>query len=485
MLPVTGSTVSSKAPDLAPLIEEWFLFEPKEDSYALEVAAGELPPWLEGDYYINGPAGFEKHGLRYQHWLDGDGMLCRLHFEKGRVQFTNRFVRTRKYREEEAAGRPLYRAFGTSFEGDQLRRGIMLEPPANVSVYQHGGALLAFSEQALPMQVDPLTLETLGQYDFQGRLNDASPFAAHPKFDPRNGNMLDFGISLSSTKPALCIYEFDPTGQLLHRQRVRLAAPFSNHDFAISKNFSLFFLSPLLMDFQRFWKQGASVMGSLNWDSSQPSRIVAKPRGTRAGEAIEILIEGGHCLHLINAFERAGKLMLDALWLEKPVYREYQPVPSLYRTKGPARPIRYVIDPTRRTLEKTVEISFEQGADFPSVRPDQVSRSYQDFWMLGISKTGKPGRKFFDQLVHMNWSEPDRIDLFQTPEGEYLCGEPVFLGSRDSGQLGLTIIQHFQASSGQVSFLLFDALRIKDGPVARLPLQHRIHPGFHATFEPA
>ena len=485
MQPVTHSTISSKPPDLAPLIEEWFLFEPREDSYALEVATVEIPAWLEGDYYINGPAGFEKPGLRYRHWLDGDGMLCRLHFEKGQVRFTNRFVRTRKYKDEEAAGRPLYRTFGTSFEEDQLHLGVMLEPPANVSVYRHGGALLAFSEQALPMQVDPVTLETLGQYDFHGRLNDVSPFAAHPKFDPRNGNMLNFGISFSATKPALCIYEFDPIGRLLHRQRVRLAAPFANHDCAISKNFSLFFLSPLLMDFQRFWQQGASVMGSLNWDPSQPSRIVAKPRGAGAGEAIEILIEGGHCLHLINAFERAGKLMLDTLSLERPVFEEYQPVPNLYQTKGPACPVRYVIDPGSRTVEMTVQISFELGADFPSVRPHQVSRSYEDFWMLGISKTGKPGRKFFDQLVHMNWSQPDRVDLFQTPEGEYLCGEPVFVGSRDSRQPGLTIVQHFQASSGQVSFLLFNALTIKDGPVARLPLQHRIHPGFHATFEPS
>ena len=62
----------------------------------------------------------------------------------------------------------------------------MLEPPKNVSVYPFDGKLLAFGEQAIPMDLDPVTLETKGYYDFHGALNEVTPFAAHAKTDPAN-----------------------------------------------------------------------------------------------------------------------------------------------------------------------------------------------------------------------------------------------------------------------------------------------------------
>jgi carotenoid cleavage dioxygenase-like enzyme len=34
-----------------------------------------------------------------------------------------------------------------------------------------------------------------------------------------------------------------------------------------------------------------------------------------------------------------------------------------------------------------------------------------------------------------------------------------------------------------VDYLLFDAFQLKSGPLARLPLRHPVHPGFHASFK--
>src|SRR5215471_6972303 len=163
------------ARDLAPLLERCFLFEASEASYAVEPAEGQVPEWLRGTYYVNGPARFERAGLRYRHWLDGDGMVCALRFGADSLQFTSRFVQTRKLRDEEEAGRFLYRGFGTAFPGDRLHRGVMLEPPVNITVLPFAGSLLAFGEQSLPMKLDPLTLATRGAYDFHGALNEVSP----------------------------------------------------------------------------------------------------------------------------------------------------------------------------------------------------------------------------------------------------------------------------------------------------------------------
>ena len=106
--------------------------------------------------------------------------------------------------------------------------GVMLEPPLNVSVYPFANAVLAFGEQSLPYELDPVTLETRGEFDFHGRLNELSPFAAHAKIDAATGHMFNFGISYSAVQPSLYVYEFDSTGDLLARRRHLLEFPHSN-----------------------------------------------------------------------------------------------------------------------------------------------------------------------------------------------------------------------------------------------------------------
>jgi hypothetical protein len=47
--------------------------------------------------------------------------------------------------------------------------------------------------------------------------------------------------------------------------------------------------------------------------------------------------------------------------------------------------------------------------------------------MLGISATGAPGRKFFDELVRLDWSTPDRCETHRLPEGRFFGGEPALV----------------------------------------------------------
>src|SRR4029077_11594629 len=45
-----------------------------------ECVRGQIPEFVRGTYYLNGPARFAAGDVAYQHWLDGDGMICALHF---------------------------------------------------------------------------------------------------------------------------------------------------------------------------------------------------------------------------------------------------------------------------------------------------------------------------------------------------------------------------------------------------------------------
>ncbi|MBI3933597.1 MAG: carotenoid oxygenase family protein [Acidobacteria bacterium] len=468
--------------DLAPGLERCFLFDAVEDCYEITGITGGIPEWLRGSYYVNGPARFERAGQRYRHWLDGDGMVCALHFTDHGVCFANRFVGTRKLQEEDAAGKFLYRGFGTAFAGDRLRRGLMLEPPVNVSVYRWAGKLLAFGEQSLPMELDPENLATRGEFDFHGRLNEVSPFAAHPKFDPATGHLFNFGISYSATQPVINLYEFDAAANLIQRSRFPITMPHSNHDFGISSRHAVFFLSPLLMDFHRFWREKLSVMESLRWEPERGSSILIAPRVPKSEPPFSVPAGAGYCLHLINCFEQGDILTVDILELEAPVYGEYQPIPDLFTAVSPGRPVRYCIALESKKIVERIVMDYDRTPDFPSIDPALTSAKYDDFWMLGISASGRKGRKFFNQLAHGCWSRGGVRHLFQAQPGVYLAGEPVLAARPGAPGKGVVIVEQINTTNDQAAFLLFDASEVSNGPIARLPLRHRIHPGFHASF---
>src|SRR5688500_592198 len=161
--------------DHAPLLERAFTLDVVEQSAAVVETTGTLPPFLRGTAYFNGPARFSRGSLDYRHWLDGDGMVAALTVGAEGATFTNRFVRSVKFVREEAEGRPVFRTFGTTFPVDELKRGIGLESPVNVSVYPLRDTLIAFREQGLPWELDPVTLETRAMFTFGGQLNDITP----------------------------------------------------------------------------------------------------------------------------------------------------------------------------------------------------------------------------------------------------------------------------------------------------------------------
>lgn len=467
--------------DYAPGIERAFERAPEEVADVACRVEGRLPEYLRGTYYVNGPARFERGGFRYRHWLDGDGMVCALRFEGGRVRATSRYVRSEKFLTEEGAGRPVFRAFGTAFESDVLKRRVALESPVNVSVYTYGDALLAFGEQGLPYELDPLSLDTRGEFNFGGALNDVSPFAAHPKTDARTGELFNFGVAFSETAPTLNLYRFGPRAELYYRSRLPLERASTVHDFGLSRSYAVFYLSPYVLDMKALVAEGRSLMESLRWERGGESRLLVVSRET--GEQVaSVPVSSRYCLHFVNCFEREGLLGVDVIELERPVYDQYQTVPNLFTDVCEGRPVRYVVDVSRQEAVARMEIDYRFAPDFPSIDPRRAARDYEDFWMLGISATGARGRKFFDRLVHASWAGAGASDVYSAPAFNYLCGEPVFVGDPSGARAGSVVCQSFDAREGVSSFLIFDALRVSAGPFARVTLGAPVRLGFHASF---
>ncbi|MBT4136451.1 MAG: carotenoid oxygenase family protein [Candidatus Latescibacteria bacterium] len=463
----------------APFLERVFSLDVREGSYVLEGIEGEIPDYVRGNYYLNGPARFVQGDLKYRHWLDGDGMVCSLQFGEKDVHLTNRYVRSRKFVDEAEAGQALYRTFGTAFDDDALIRGIALASPVNVSVYPFAGKLLAFGEQGLPYELDLVSLETLGEYTFGKRLNAISPFSAHPKFDSESGELFNFGIAFSSTQPMLNVYRFDAQANFIYRKRHALNSPCSIHDFALSKNYAVFYLSPYILDMGKLMGEGCTLMDALEWMPERGSRLLVLSRET-GDEVATVEIGENYCLHLTQAFEDNDALILDVIELTEPVYDQYQVIPDLFSDVREARSVRLTVDVAKQSVRCRNELSYRMMCDFPAIDPRKTTQRCDDFWVLGISQSRKPGRKFLDQLVHLNWN--DTHDIYQAPANHYLGGEPVFVGGPEEKD-GAIICQMLDAENLKSFFVIFDAFDVAKGPVATLPLHSPIHLGFHACFE--
>ena len=147
--------------------------EKELDHVQLKLVKGSIPEQISGTFYRNGPGRLERGGRWVHHPFDGDGMIAAFKFDNGKINLTNRFVRTKEWTEEEKSQKFLYRGvFGTQKEGGVLANAfdVRLKNIANTHVIKLGDDLLALWEASSPYSLNPNTLETKGLSNLKGVL---------------------------------------------------------------------------------------------------------------------------------------------------------------------------------------------------------------------------------------------------------------------------------------------------------------------------
>ena len=151
------------------------------------IIEGEVPKDLFGSYYRNGPdPQFPPMGGQY-HWFAGDGMIHAFNFENGKISYKNRWVQTSKWKQERKAGRSLINALNP-MESDPIYDFDSSDGTANTNIIYHANKLLALEEGHPPFELDPISLESKGSWDYKKKLHSA--MTAHPKIDPKTGECL-------------------------------------------------------------------------------------------------------------------------------------------------------------------------------------------------------------------------------------------------------------------------------------------------------
>jgi carotenoid cleavage dioxygenase len=260
---------------------------------------GSLPPELQGTFLRNGPN--PKSG-ESSHWFFGDGMIHGVALRDGRaLWYRNRWIRTRTFTD----GVDPIHPDGTR----DITTGV-----ANTHVMAHAGKIFALVESSLPTEIT-CELETVGPYDFGGRLRTA--MTAHPKVCPVTGELHFFGYDW--LQPWLVYHRADAAGNLVQSEVIEVPAPTMIHDFAITDRHVVFMDLPIVFDLER------AMQGTMpyRWSDDYGARVGIMPRGGSNADVRWFEVEPCYVFHPFNAFGNGETVTVDVarypqLWRDTP-----------------------------------------------------------------------------------------------------------------------------------------------------------------------
>lgn len=437
---------------------------------------GRLPPELGGTLYRNGPGILEQFGRRYGHWFDGDGAMSAVRFADGRAEGAVRVVRSRGLEDERRSGRSKYAGYGTKARWP-LPLG-RVKNTANTSVLPWAGRLFALWEAGLPTELDPATLETIGERDLDGVVPFA--FSAHPHAVPARDRIYNFGVRYGR-RTLLDVFELEPGGRARRLVTTPLPGPTMVHDFIATERHLVFFAPPLRLRVLRLLTGLSTYSDALAWRPDEGTEVIVVPID-EPDRVTRFTAEPFYQWHFANAFERGDELVVDFVryadfgsnaWLEA-LFRD-TPRPAISSALH-----RAVIDPRRRSLRS--EPVFEGSCEFPRVDPRRQAREHRFTWIAGHSSPAA-ARELQDAILRVD-AASGAVSQTTVGDGRYVS-EPVFVprpGGRDEDDgWALTLVYDAAEDRSHVAVLDGRDLSV----VARAWFDHHLPATFHGAFLPA
>ncbi len=458
----------------------WTPLNEEVDAYDLDVIEGAIPADIDG-VYLRNTENQVHHPAGRHHPFDGDGMVHAISFAGGRADYRNRFIRTACFEEEQAVGRSLW---GGLMDGPGVgeRPGFgahgRLKDSASTDVLVHAGkAVATFYQCGQAWLLDPLTLETLGPAPW----TPEAGVSAHPKVDPRTGELLFFNYSKRA--PYMHYGEVDATGALTRYVPVPLAGPRLPHDMAFTPNFAI------LNDLPMFWDARLLErdIHAVRLHEGLPSRFALVPRGSgdRAGEPIR-WFEAAPCyvLHWVNAYEDGDEVVLDGYFQEEPM-----PPPNPNAPAGYEHLMAYLDEHSFRSKLHRWRFNLRDG----STREERLDDRVLEFGMMdqrraglpyryAYSTTSKPGWFLFNGFVKHDL-ETGQSWSVALEEGRYASEAPFVprIGGTDEDD-GYLVSFITDETRGSSECLLIDCKRFDAGPVCRIALPHKLCSGTHSVW---
>lgn len=444
------------------------------------IVEGEIPAELKGTLYRAGPnPRFSPRGD--YHLFAGDGMVHAFHINEGKANYNNRWVRTAKFNIEDKEGRAVINAMNPmdcdpaySDFGFTDKEGL-----ANTAIVWHGGRLLVMEEAHRPYEIDPHTLESIGSWDFRGKLQTA--MTAHPKIDPDTGEMIMFAYMATGPFSAdVMVHKVDRNGMLT--QSIHVPTPYSAmvHDFVVTENYIVIPVMPIVGSLERAIEGGPPFA----WEPDKGVHLGILPRHSGTADDIHwIKMDLGFVFHFMNGYDSNGVITIDGCQsTAAPLF----PTPD-GKITGKKQPFltRWTMDLNEENARCTFERIDEHESEFPQCDPRLLGKLYRHGWYASCD--GELKSPLWDNDNYYN--VVGHYDHVTKDEDRFSCGqatvsEPIFVpapGMTKEGQGYLmTVVTSFETRTS--SLFIFDALAVANGPVAKVHLSHRVPAGFHGSW---
>ena len=447
---------------------------------------GDIPAAVEGTFFraVPDPA-FPPYMEDSGAIISGDGMISAIRIAGGKASCAMRFVQTARHRAEVAAGHALFGKYRNPYTDKPEVQGID-RTLANTTPVWHAGRLLLSKEDGRPYRVDPLTLETLGSYDFGGKLKSET-VSAHVRIDPDTSEMFSFGYEadgLGSTK--VSYFVADREGELVREQWFDVPYCALMHDFAVTEHYALFPVYPTTCDPERVRAGGDHWVHEPDLDSW----VGVVPRD---GDASDIRWfrgpKGVFCFHMMNAFEDAeGRIQFDQC------LSDVNPFPFIQRASGlnvppdkmNSRLVRWTIDLANGS-DLVTETVIGPPGDLPVIPAKYQARPQTHGWLLtmnpemqGPPVLGGPVGAMFNTLLRLDFTGGPPQALVLAPNECF--NEPVHVPGPDPMHGGwlITVVNRQLGPEAFENFVwVLEADNIPAGPVATIPVPRRLRPQVH------
>lgn len=436
---------------------------------------GVLPAGLRGTLVRNGPNPMAPDPKA--HWFAGDGMLHAFSIHDGQVHYRNRWVRTQRWHAAVEGRDQAGRFQEARADADKSHD----DGTANTNVVGHAGHVLALEEAHLPIAVTLPALDTLGPTDFDGALKGS--FTAHPKTDPKTGELLFFGYGTPALlSNGMSFGVMSPEGRVTRFER--FDAPYASmvHDFMVTEHHVMFPIMPLTASIDR----AQSGRPPYAWEPEYGTRVGLMPRNGTTKDIVWWSGPACYVFHVMNAWEDAGSLFADVIqFANAPLF----PKPdgsAVSDIPPPSQLVRWQFDMASESHEFAQTLLEEIPGEFPRVDPRVAGLPYRHGWYVcrGMPQPGEPPR-LYAGLVHVDHATSTR-DVYVFP-GQDAVSEGVFVPRSEDAEEGdgWLLATVWRGATNTSDLVVFDARSLATGPVCVASLPHRVPVGFHGNWFPS
>ena len=449
-----------------------------ECDYVITDVEGEIPRELNGSLFRNGP---NQHvqpaaGSEAMSFFEGDGMIRRVALEDGKARFTSKYVPTESFLFESAQG--AYCMGGSNLAADTINDSAPRRTLNNTNAVVHANKLLAMAENSAPFVLDPNTLEPRGEWDFGGKAS--GPWtSAHPKLDPRTGQMVLHGYYTEA--PYLQLYIIDADGTVSLSETMDAPWPTLFHDLAISEHHAIVPLGSAVYKPERAINSTRQVWDCLEIDVSLNMRFGVRGREQGAQTRWLEAPTPGNIFHVGNAYERDGHIVLDACTYKNPAILGEA---VRMRTSGGADAFNPYLFIYEINLESG-QISETQLNDFPIEFP-RIDDRFVAYANRYVFATTGPGGESADASLRRVSRYDFQTNTFQHApmiDGRWV-GEPVFVpraADADEGD-GFLLAFIFDAEREAAGLEIRDARHLESSALATLWFDERMPFDFHGNW---